>query len=337
MPALGAHNHVLGLLAKEQSNIDAFETLSASDDQCDIFLGDGDPPPPEEISELFDGNSNSGRGAGTLFPQKAMPPQGFWRQGQYQQRMRGAGTTYSASVFPPNEIHRWLKACGLTATYSASPSAQWTYAPTAPDTPGTVLSIADYRQQSRHHLRNVVATMTIEGTNGGAALITFDWRGIHESLSNQSFPSITLPYHAVIPPAAVGISCSINGVTDLVVRSYRFVQNVSFDSTRYGMNLNALVAGWVRGGSTPEMEVTFERPTRSAYDPEALRISAASQAITMTQGTSAFNRFTLNVPQAQLVAPVQSANEGAIATVTARYSARTSSPYSNDAFSLVMN
>lgn len=338
MPAVGSHNHIMGLLAKEQADIDTAETLSATTDGCDIYIGDGDPPPPEETQEVFNGKTTSGRGAGSLAPRLAMAPLGFFRQGQYQQRMRGSLVAYSASVFPPNELHRWFKACGLDATFSATPTPQWLYTPTPPNTPGTILTTADFRQQDRYDLRNVVGTFTMESTPGGAVVVTFEYRGIQDAVpTNTAMPAITIAYHAVIPPAAAGITASLGGVTTVGVRKFTFRQQLTLDTVRALLNGTGLHAGWVRGGMGPELELEIERPQRSLYNPEQLRRAGTSHGVSLQVGGTQYNRFTLSLPQAQIGAPVQPTADGSITTAGLRYHAHASTPGANDFFSLLMN
>lgn len=338
MPGVGSHNHIQGLIAKEQSNIDVFETLSATTDGCDIYLGEGDPPPPEEIGEVFDGKSGSGRGAGSLAPRLSMPPLGFFRQGNYRQRMRGSGTAYTASSFPPNELFRFFKACGLDATFSTTPSAQWLLTPTPPNTAGTVLSASDFRQQDRYDLRNLVATFTMESTPGGAVIVTFEYRALLDGVPvNAAMPAITITAPNLIPPAAAGITASLGGVTTVNVRSFKLTQNLTLDTSRPILNVSGLHNGWVRGGMAPELELVIERPLRTLYNPEQLRRDATSHPVSLQVGATAFNRFTVSLPQAQIGAPVQPGNEGAISTASLRYLAHASSPMANDFFSLLFN
>lgn len=340
MPAIGAYNHITGLLAKVQAAYDTAETLSASTDGCDVYIGDGEPPPPEQIDEVFNGSSTSGRGAGTMVPRRAMAPLGFSRQVTYQQRLKGSLVPYSVSSFPPNEIHRFLLGCGLDATFSASPNPQWLYTPVAPNAANAMLTLADFRQQDRYDLRNAVGTLRIESTDGGAALISFEMRGIADvsDPTNTAMPAITIGAHGVMPPHNAGCALKIGGIAfEGVLRRYLFTQNLNWDSTRTGINLAGLHGGWARGGHAPTLELEFERTVRSVYNPEAIRKAGTSQAIELQVGPTQYNRFTLALPQAQISAPVQPGNDGSKATMVVTYGAHTSTPYANDAFSLLLN
>lgn len=338
MPAVARYNHIMALLAKEQTDPDVAEVLSGTTDACDLYLGDGDPPPPETFSEVFNGASTSGRGAGALAPRRAMAPLGFYRTVPYQQRLRGSLVAYSASSFPPNEIHRFLKACGLDATYAASPSPQWLYTPTPPNAANTMLTLGDFRQQSRYPMRNAVGTLRIESTEGGAALITFEMRGIALDPLDEAIPAVTLGAHDVLPPHCAGMSLTIGGTPFAgVLRRFLFTQNLTWDPNRTGINLAGLHGGWVRGAHAPTLELEIERTARLGYDPEALRRSGASQALALQLGATPYNRATLAMPQAQVGAPPQPGASGNAATVTVTYHGHASTPYANDVWSLLMN
>lgn len=338
MPAVAKFNHIQGLLAREQLDPDVAEVLSASTDGCDVYIGDGDPPPPEEIQEVFNGKTTAGRGAGSLSPRKAMAPMGFYRAVTYQQRLRGSLQTYSASSFPPNEIHRFLKACGLDATYSATPTPQWLYTPIAPNTNPTILTLGDLRQQDRYDLRNVVGTLKIESTEGGAALISFEMRGIHEGVSNVVHPAITIGAHGVQPPHCAGMVLEFDDVTFAgVLRKFVFTQNLVWEPNRTGINLAGLHGGWVIGSNAPTLELELERPARASYNPEALRAAATSQKVALQLGATQYNRAKLTLPQAQVGAPPTPGASGSTATVMVRYDAHASTPNLTDTFSLLMN
>lgn len=335
MPAQGAFNHIMALLAKEQTNPDVAEVLSTSTDGCDIYIGDGDPPAPEPVTPTFNGRVTSGRGAGALAPRRAMAPNGHFRAGMYEQRLKGAGTTYSAIVFPPNEIHRWLKACGLDVAYTATPTPRHIYTPTPPNTAGTILTIADYRQQDLQTLRNVLCTFEMESMDNGAVKITFRYVGLADNVAtNTVTPAPTLTYHAVIPPESVNFTLSIGAVTNIVARKFKLTQNRSYETARKAINLAGAHVGWVPGGMAPVLELEIERPTRAVYNPEANWRSGVQEAITLDIGGTVNNQWTIALPQAQQDKEPTPSNDGPNALVSLTFGARVSTPTANDFLSI---
>lgn len=115
-------NDRIAVLGKIQAAIGTAESLSASADAFLPYVEDGGPAAPEAIEYAADGST--GRGAAQLVGAPRIRPTGAFRQGQFRCLPRGRGATYSASIFPPNEIHRFMLASGFDATFSASPSAQ---------------------------------------------------------------------------------------------------------------------------------------------------------------------------------------------------------------------
>jgi hypothetical protein len=169
-------NQVIGFLGKEEAVYSVAEVLSDTDDGILPYLAEGDPEPPQPIEYVFDGNI--GRSPGTLAPAKRAAPAGRFRQGNVQSLFRGRGTAYAAPDTPPNEVHRLLKAAGLDASYSASPTPQWTYAPTAAGTTFTSLTLEQYAQGSRFPMSGVICSWAFEASGLGVPIHTFDYRGI---------------------------------------------------------------------------------------------------------------------------------------------------------------
>lgn len=328
-------NQVIGFLAKEEADSGTAETLSNSTDACTPYIGDGDPEAPTAYDYVFDGAT--GRGSGTLGPQRRTAPAGRFRQGQFQCLPKGLGSAYSASAFPPNEVHRWLKAAGLDATYSASPTPQWTYSPTAFGTAFTTLTVRQFAQGSQFDQTGVLCDFAFETQGLGVPIFTFDWRGIAGSLpSDVTLPALTHQATSVVPPIGPGMVVNIGALATAVVRRAAFRLNRSVDTARVQQNLAGGHAGFVPGGMAPELELEIERPARATYDPEAVMAAGTSAAVDLTVGTTQYNRYKLTLPQAQLTAATPS-NDGALATINLTFRAFATTPAANDFFSLVLN
>lgn len=318
-------NQVIGFLGKEEAVYGTPETLSASSDGLNPYIGDGDPEAPTAFEYVFDGNI--GRAAGTLAPQKRTKPNGRFRSGQIQVLPKGLGAAYStSSVTPPLEVHRLLKAAGFNATFDTD---HWEYTPTPHGTTFTSLTLRQYAQGSQYDMSGVLCDMSFETQGLGVPVMSFDWRGLASLPADQSLPAITVLAPTVIPPVAAGIVASIGSFTTATVRRVAFRSNRSIDNPRVAQNLAGGHAGFVPGAMSPEIEIEIERPARSDYDPEDVMADAVSAALSIAFDGGTNNEWNIEAAQAQLMT-VTPANEGPLATVTLVYKLHASTPSAND-------
>lgn len=334
MPSAAQLNQVIGVLAKVEADPNVAETLSTSADGCTPFLGDGDPEPPAPIAYVFDGNI--GRAAGNLAPQRRTTPNGRYRSGQFKALPKGFGSAYSASVFPPNEIHRFLLGSGYVATYSASPTPQHTYTPVPVGTVPSHLTVRQYMQGSIYEQAGCQSDFSYETQGLGVPVFTFDWQGVASAPTDTTLPSITYQATSIIPPVASAVVNSINGVTTLTVRSVKYKRNRSNSTARIAQNLSGGHAGFIYASYSPEWEVEVERPARATFDPEALMAAATSIAFSVQFGATQYNRWKHETVQGQII-DVQPAADGGLATVSFTVRGFASTPSANDAESLLFN
>lgn len=325
--ALGKLNQVIGFLGDIEATYGTAETLSNSTDGFNVYIGDGDPQPPEAYEYVYDGKI--GRAFGTLAPQIRTTPNGRYRQGQVRVLPKGLGSAYSSSsVVPPNEIHRWLQACGLTATFSTD---HWVYTPTAHGNGYKSLTLEAYLQGSLYPMTGVLGNLSFETQGLGVPVWTIDYKGLAGTApTDAALPSITVLAPSVIAPVSSSVTVSIGSFTDAVVRRIAFRSNRNIDTARIDMLTATGHAGFVPGGMAPELEIEIETPARSTYDPDAVRDAATVAAISVgwDDGGTA-NNWTVDFAQAQL-ANVQRGNDGALATTTLTYTAHSSTPAAND-------
>lgn len=334
MPVPDRINQIIGFLAKEEANYGVAEVLSNSADGFNPYIGDGDPEAPAALEYVFDGAL--GRSAMTLAPQRRTTPAGRARQGSIQVLPKGAGTAYTVSVLPPNEVHRLLKGSGFDATFSASPTPQWSYTPTPAGTTYTGLTLRQFTQGSQYDHTGVLMDLSFETQGLGVPVFTFNYRGIASLPADQSQPAITLQATTVVPPIASAIVGTIGAFTGATIRRVAFRSNRSIDTARVAQTIAGGHAGFVPGGMEPELEIEIERPTRATFDPEAELQNATSRAIDVTFGATQYNRWRVSLPQAQLTAVTPGA-EGPLATVTLVYRGFASTPTANDHVSILFN
>lgn len=327
-------NQVVGVLAKEEADPNVAETLSNSADGCTPYIGDGDPEAPTPIEYVYDGNI--GGAAGSLAPQKRTTPNGKFRAFQFKALPKGLGSAYSGSAYPPLEVHRWLKGAGYTATYSATPTPQWSYTPTAVGTTPTHLTVSYYAQGSQYDHTGVQCDFSYETQGLGVPIWTFDSRGVASAPSDAALPSITYTAPTVIPPVASAVVTSFNAVTSLTVRKVMFKRNRSNSTARIAQNLSGGHAGFIYGRYSPEWEIEVERPARSTFDPEALMAAATSIDLSITFGSTQYNKWKHSTAQGQIIA-VGPGADGGLATVSFTVRGFASTPSANDAETILFN
>ena len=250
---------------------------------------------------------------------------------------RQSTRAYSASAIPPLEVHRAIKIAGYTATYSASPSHQWLYTPTATGTVPTHGTLRQYAQGSLYEQYGVQADFGYETQGLGVPVWSFNWRGIASAPSDASYPSITVLAPTLIPPVASSVTLSLGSFTTATVRSVKFARNRNVDTARIAMNLAGGHAGFIAGSYFPEWEVEIERPARSDWDPEAVYAAATGFAFDVQFGSTQYNRWKHASAQVQISAPPQPGADGGLATVTVKLRGYASTPSANDAESILFN
>ena len=247
-------------------------------------------------------------------------------------RMEGkgpGGTTYSASVVPPN-IHDFILASGYDGAVS---SGTWTYTPTPGPTGFDSLVLELYGRGEKWPATGCYAAMKITGENEGPAIFEFDVRGILGTRADSAVPSITYDT-TVDPPTCDNITLTINSVADLVCRSFEFEDGASIDKPWVDQNA-AGHGGFVRGRRSPVLRVTVENPDSSELDLVTLEEAGTAMAASIVVGATARNKFTLTL--AQCVMRFSLNDEDPASLVDIELFPHTSSPILNDDISLVFD
>lgn len=268
---------------------------------------------------------------GTYGQSKRATPHGLALSTAIRMEGKGAGgSTYSASVVPPN-IHDFILASGYDGAVATN---TWTYTPTPGPTGFDSLALELYGRGEVWPATGVYASMKIMGENEGPAIFEFDVRGILGTRSDSAVPAITYPALTVMPPTCDNIALSINSVADLVVRSFEYDDAGSVDNPRVDLNA-AGHGGFVRGRRTPVLRVTIENPDSAQMDLVALETAATGFATTLQVGSSARNQFTLTMPQCQLRYALNDEDPTSLTDI--EVFPFTSTPIANDDVSLVFD
>ena len=323
MPLPAVQSRQFGVLAKEEASYGVAEVLSNSADFCMPFIGDGLPPDPDPITYVY-GGEGRGRNAvtGTMLPYTA--PAGAQRTVPFRAVMKGRGSAYSAVNTPPNELHRWIKACGFDATHSATPTPQWTFTPTPAGGTPTSLTVRRFAQRRQFDDVGVMCSLAYAtDVASPLGIIVADFsngQGIASIPTDQVIPTLTDSTYSTGAILVPGATVTINSVTTRPVRKISYTQNRPVNGPRHQINVAGGHAGFISGIATPEVQIELERETAAAFDPETLRANATVFAVSWQFNPSVqYNRFTHTFAQAQIV-DVQNgtADDMAICTITIR-------------------
>lgn len=317
-----------GLLAKAEGSYGGGATVAATADGIQLA-----ELPELEVGWAYEGEAPPA--PGTYGLAKRRQPTGKTIRGVLRVEGKGAGVAYSASVKPP-DVHNLLLASGFSATtVTTGGSESVTYAPTAGPTGFGSLAGEMYSRGEKWPFTGLYANCAIVGENPGPAIFEFDSVALLGTRADSAVPTITYTYASIIPPKNENITLSLNAVTTLKVRSYRFETGASIDNPRINLNTTNAHAGFVRARRAPKLTVTVEAPLSSLLDVYTIEEAATNFAVSMTVGGTQYNKFSLSLPQAQLRA--RQTVEGPVALHEIECFAYCSTPTANDDVSLVFN
>lgn len=321
MPAPAKLLHVLGLLAKEEATYATAVSLTTTADGVQLQYSDNYVGAPFTIDYAFDGDL--GPAVATLGTIKRVAPSGRSIKGDLPVRARPGGAAYSATVVP--SVHRFLKSAGFDATVTTTTSAEkWVYTPTAPAAAMTSLTEELYTRGEKWPVVGIMSDLKIDFANPAPPIWTFSQQGILNGLpSDVAAPTITYPLQTVAPPLASSIALPLGNFTS----ANAVVMSGSFELRRQLFPRVALSGasahlGFVGGDRAPLLKVVLEATAltgspytaAAAFDPYNLRDSAQNIAVSLVFGATQYNRYTLSMPQAQVIDVVPQ-NNGPIATV----------------------
>jgi hypothetical protein len=308
-----------GLMTREEvGGYGVFPSLSVSTDGTQVaeapvltmaFLDDGDRPNAQ----------------GTLDRQRKSPPSGRTATLPAVMEAKGTGgAVYSASVVPP-DVHPYLKASGWLATFSASPTPNWTYSLNQAITGLTSLGFAAFAGGERYNVRGAFGSMALAIESGVSARFTFTVTGILDTPTDDTISTtIVYPSLAIVPPKCEAIGMTIGNFA--VPKILRASLDMARTVTPY-RNLN--VAGGVGinpGRRVPVWRVSLHKTqlvgapfhTTSGLNPYELVMPTDGSApplvsIGATIGTVQYSRFRISSPQCQVLS-VTPSSDGSAAT-----------------------
>lgn len=254
-------------------------------------------------------------------------------------RAKGAAATYAATVLP--NIHTMLKICGMDSTLA---TGTYTYTPTPDSITYSSATMEAYARGQKWTSRGVIGSFSIDAPNPGIPLWTFDCRGILDTaVADAAVVAPTYPTLTTAEPIATGVTLSIGSFVAPVVKSFSFKQNRAIENPRLNLTAADAHEGFVPAGYEPEFRVVVESTaltypnSTSGFDPYKARLNGEAFALALTVGSTALNRWKLNMAQAQLAEFTEN-GEGPVATTELVFRPYNSSPIvQNDAFTVVFD
>jgi hypothetical protein len=312
------------LLAKVETTYGTAVAVTATADGHLLALSDRYPG-LLTMGYVFDGQV--GPAPGNLGMLKRLGTLGRTVTGQIPMRAKGAAATYASTVLP--NIHTMLKISGFDATLGGG---FYTYTPTADSITYSSATMEYYKRGEKWTSRGTLANWSFTADNPGAPIHLFDIRGIADTaVADATMVAPTYPTLTTAEPLATGITCAIGSYTAPVIRSAAFNMNRNIDNPRINLNAADLHEGFVPNGYEPELRLVVEStaltyPTAvGGFDPYKMRLNAEAIAVSVTIGSTSFNKYTVSLPQAQL-AEYTLQNDGPIGTVELVFKGYNSSP-----------
>lgn len=343
MPAAAKLINVLGALAKIETTYGTSVALTTTTDGLQLSFPDRNVGAPLTISYAFDGKV--GVNPGNMSDLPLATPGGKSFTGDLPVRFKGFGAAYSAAN-KPSLADILLRISGFSSTLvTTSGSESYTYAPQSVTAAYASASMGMYARGELWPLKGVIANWGYTFDNPGPPTHTFSISGIaNGDVTDVTLPSITYPNLTVEPPTANGIAMVIGSfTTNAVVYAGSFNLNRTIEP-RVALTSGTGHEGFIPGGYSPEFNVTVEATafvgspfhTSAGLDPIKLREAATKITVSVTFGSTQYNRWTHTLSNAQLYNVQPSAN-GRAGCWDLTFKPSSSTPISLDDLSVVFN
>jgi hypothetical protein len=292
-----------------------------------------------ELPQLAVGYANDGTRAlppGTMGTQNRVVPSGRTGKTNLKFEPVGYGSAYSASNLPRG--HALFRACGLDAVVVTTGGSETvTYTPTPGPTGFSSVTADLFARGQQYTLLGAMGDFTLGATGPTIPIFDAAVEGLLTSaVTDAAVPSLTYtPWSALAAPKSVSIALSLNSVTTLVVKSWMLKMNRK-TGPRLDQNSGGH-AGWAAGGRGPTLELEIETPAIATLDLHALRLSATAMPVSLTIGSTQYNKYTIaSTSQAQIVDVVEGA-EDPTSTTKITLQLNPSVLGANDEFSILFN
>ena len=252
------------------------------------------------------------------------PVQGRNTAGTVKIEGKGSGSAYSSTVVPPS-LHPFILASGFSGSFASS---KWTYKPTPLGTDLTTIAMAVYTRGEVWPISGALANMTITADNPGPAIFEFALQGILAQPADLASPPARKWFaEDILAPNNTNISLAIGSFTP-VVRSWKYEHGLAINP-RTNLNATDAHSGFQGGKREPKLTVTIEHPALSSYNPYSQIETAATQSVSLTVGSTQYNRFGITMSRAQIESFTLNADND-VATAEVVFAPAVSDNSSND-------
>lgn len=285
-------------------------------------------PTPLSIGYAYDGRRHpANASAGQL---TRNPPVG--RSGEITVRAepRGLNSAYNGTT-GIWELHQMMRMSGHSATFSATPTPQWTYAPRSSAYESGAIRLFARGQQ--YDMTGVYADFGFVIDGPSTPIFEFASVGKVGIPVDAALAAITYLGHKA--PVAKALTVSIGGVATQKVRRIEFRKNAA-PFPRLDINASDGHAGFGLGRRDPVLTVTIEANALATWDPYTVRENATDTNVNFTVGSTQYNRWKFTAAQAQLVNVTEDADEAA-ALWTLEFSLGCTVETANDDYSFLVN
>ena len=209
--------------------------------------------------------------------------------------MKGAGAAYGAGSLPP--MDPLLRSCGLARTDTFTTSVS--YSPH--NTTHASCTIWAYADGNVYKIVGCRGTLRWPITPGETNVMIFEMQGLLSGAPTVSALG-ALTYAATLPPAAVGMACTIGGVAaaSVILQSAELVLGAQVQRVDSG-NAADGIKKFAISGFEPRITANIETVALATYNPYTVLTGRTSTAIDWTVGSAQYNRCDLDVDAGWLV------------------------------------
>jgi hypothetical protein len=284
-----------------------------ADDGMLPFLGD-EIPNFDQVDALYDGKK--GRSGSSDGMRADATPNGFSQAISHRVVLRGrAGSTYSALIRPPREVDLALRLSGFVATYSATPSPNWTYTRyTGSALDNTIGTLDVWAKSRRYRFTDVCGDLTYEAPDAGEIIANPQFMGLPVPPVTATIPTdltgSLAGYDAptLATPVAAGATFELGDFTAGRVRSLSYASNSDRGEGRLRQNVAGAHLGWVYGMFGQQFTVLMEETalvgspghTSGGINADRLWREKPIFDFSVRYGTVSGNRFTHTFTSAQV-------------------------------------
>ncbi len=293
---------VQGVLAKIEATYGVDPTPVPATDGVQVEGGYIWPDMTENYLQSNERNELAGGGMGRGL---AGSTSGRWGQISFNKALKGAGSAYSASNKPEEDV--LLRACGFDETVVTTTGSETvTYAPVS--TGFESITIYGYTTGQLFKMLGCYGTVEITIQPGLIATARFTFSGmITADPTDVALPSIDYPCVDVVPPACKAAGLTLGSYDPDDFRSFVFNMQTLVEE-RPGGNASDGIAGFDINDWDAIFTTVIDKPALSSFNPWTYRQNRTAFAWDITVGATQYNKVGLSGPKGQILTLSQQAD-----------------------------